>query len=275
MAGKRLVLNGALKRTGNGSTAPVDAGLPRYAFIAHPACCPKCSMMDSKLTGRLYSVADTWRISHPNCCCATVEVPATVGMAASAVQAFATNPVGGVLRRGFNFGQSFAPTKLTSGNVGAVMANYQKNAMQTAKTGLRGNLARKAIASQRKSAYTRQYNKGKENWNNVLIEPQETAKMEKVRLENGKSVNVKKGQSFSDLLQQAAKKSTKMQQSASRVKVARERQEQPMFSMSGSISASSDVKKKKKKKKAQEIINKRAASKGTRDMAKLFGATIK
>lgn len=241
MAGRRLVLNGALKRTGNGSTAPVDAGLPRYAFIAHPACCEKCNMMDSRLTGRLYSVGDTWRISHINCLCSTVEVPASVGMGAAAVQAFAANPVGGVLRRGFNYGQSFAPQRITAGNVSSLLTKAENNAALDAR-GRRGRFARKNVIAQQKGAYRRQYNNGKENWNNVLLEQPEE---------------------------------TKMKKTASRVKVARTKAEKPVFTPTGRISVSADITKKKKKAGAARVASRRAASIGTRDMAKLFGAVIK
>ncbi|MCQ2096787.1 MAG: hypothetical protein MJY87_02450 [Fibrobacter sp.] len=270
---KRLVLNGALKRTGNGTTEPMGGGLPRYAFIAHPSCCERCNTMDSRLTGRLYSVGDTWRISHINCLCSTVEVPAAVGMGAAAVQAFAANPVGGILRRGFNFGQSFAPTKLTEGNVRGVMEKATRLSAPGA-DGRRGRFARKNIVSQQKSAYRRKYNRGKENWNNVLVEtPAEKSSMEKVRLDNGRSVKVKQGESFGDLARRAS--STKMQQAASRVKVARNKAERPMFTASGGISAGADVKKKKRKQDAAKVMNRRAASRGTRELAKLFGASVR
>lgn len=241
MAGNRLVLNGALKRTGNGSTEPAGGGLPRYAFIAHPACCEKCNMMDSRLTGRLYSVGDTWRISHINCLCSTIEVPSTVGVGAAAIQAFAANPVGGVLRRGFNYGQSFAPTRLTEGNVQSAMEKATRLSA-LGSNGRRGRFARKNVIAQQKGAYRKAFNKGKENWNNVALEQPEE---------------------------------TKMKKTASRVKVARTKAEKSVFTPTGRMSKSADITKLAKKKKAQEVINRRAASKGTREMAKLFGAVIK
>ena len=156
----RLVLNGALNRNvANPSANPVagPAG-PRYAFIAHPACCPKCSEMDSRRTGRLYTIGDTWRISHINCLCSTVEVPASVGMDPQSVIGFAMNPVGGILRRGFNFGQSLAPVKLTAGNWEKTLGKAARMAEPTAE-GRRKVLARAKITAQRKGAYRKAFNK--------------------------------------------------------------------------------------------------------------------
>jgi len=235
----RLVRNGSLARTPNG-TATAGAGVPRYAFISHPACCGKCSTMDSRTTGRLYSVGDTWRISHINCCCMTVEVPDTVGMAASAVQEFTANPVGGIARRGFNYGKSFAPVKLTEKNIGKTMEKFEKNAVQTAANGLRGKIARKVVVAQQKGAYRKAYNNASDTWNDVGIE---------VPKEQKKRSNV--------------------------VKVRTARAEKPMFNASGSISAGASVEKKKKKKKVAQVAANRAASRETKSLAKLFGAKIK
>ena len=234
----RLVLNGALRRNadiaGGGAVAAVSG--PRYAFISNPACCPKCSAMDSRRTGRLYSVADPWRISHINCLCSTVEAPAEVGIDPQSVMSFAANPVGGILRRGFNFGQSFAPVKLTAGNVEASLGKAARLAEPT-KDGLRNFYARAKITAQRKGAYRKAFNKDKDGWNSVEIE---------VPKKKAGAMKVRKAKSVEDV-----------------------------FTQTGRVAKSAKVDIQKKKKKAAQVVARRRASGDTRKLAKLLGATIR
>lgn len=239
----RLVLNGALNRNAANPVANQVAGPagPRYAFIAHPACCPKCSEMDSRRTGRLYTIGDTWRISHINCLCSTVEVPAGVGMDAQSVINFAMNPVGGILRRGFNFGQSLAPVKLTAGNWEKTLGKAARMAEPTTE-GRRKVLARAKITAQRKGAYRKAYNKAKDTWNDVLA-PQPEPK--------------------------------KARQPAGAVRVRRARAETPTFTPTGRFAKAANVSVQAKKKKAAKIAANRRASGDVKKLAKLFGATIR
>ena len=239
----RLVLNGALNRNvANPSANPVagPAG-PRYAFIAHPACCPKCSEMDSRRTGRLYTIGDTWRISHINCLCSTVEVPASVGMDPQSVIGFAMNPVGGILRRGFNFGQSLAPVKLTAGNWEKTLGKAARMAEPTAE-GRRKVLARAKITAQRKGAYRKAFNKAGDSWNDVLA-PQPKPK--------------------------------KARQPAGAVRVRRARSETPTFTPTGRFAKAAKVDVQAKKRKAAKVAANRRASGDTKKLARLFGASIR
>ena len=239
----RLVLNGALNRNvANPSANPVagPAG-PRYAFIAHPACCPKCSEMDSRRTGRLYTIGDTWRISHINCLCSTVEVPAGVGMDAQAVINFAMNPVGGILRRGFNYGQSLAPVKLTANNWEKALGKAARMAEPTAE-GRRRVLARAKITAQRKGAYRKAFNKAGDSWNDVLA-PQPKPK--------------------------------KARQPAGAVRVRKARSETPTFTPTGRFAKAAKVDVQAKKRKAAKVAANRRASGDTKKLARLFGASIR
>lgn len=239
----RLVLNGALKRNVADPAANQVAGPagPRYAFIAHPACCPRCSEMDSRRTGRLYTIGDTWRISHINCLCSTVEVPAGVGMDAQSVINFAMNPVGGILRRGFNFGQSLAPVKLTAGNWEKALGKAARMAEPTVE-GRRKVLARAKITAQRKGAYRKAYNKAKDTWNDVLA-PQPEPK--------------------------------KARQPAGAVRVRRARSETPTFTPTGRFAKAAKVDVQAKKRKAAKVAANRRASGDTKRLARLFGASIR
>ena len=239
----RLVLNGALKRNVADPSANPVAGPagPRYAFIAHPACCPKCTEMDSRRTGRLYTIGDTWRISHINCLCSTVEVPAGVGMDPQSVIGFATNPVGGILRRGFNFGQSLAPVKLTAGNWEKALGKAARMAEPTVE-GRRKVLARAKITAQRKGAYRKAYNKAKDTWNDVLA-PQPKPK--------------------------------KARQPAGAVRVRKARTETPTFTPTGRFAKAAKVDVQAKKRKAAKVAANRRASGDTKKLARLFGASIR
>lgn len=239
----RLVLNGALKRNVADPSANPVAGPagPRYAFIAHPACCPKCTEMDSRRTGRLYTIGDTWRISHINCLCSTVEVPAGVGMDTQSVIGFAMNPVGGILRRGFNFGQSLAPLKLTAGNWEKALGKAARMAEPTVE-GRRKVLARAKITAQRKGAYRKAYNKAKDTWNDVLA-PQPKPK--------------------------------KARQPAGAVRVRKARTETPTFTPTGRFAKAANVSVQAKKRKAAKVAANRRASGETKKLARLFGASIR
>ena len=239
----RLVLNGALKRNVADPSANPVAGPagPRYAFIAHPACCPKCTEMDSRRTGRLYTLGDTWRISHINCLCSTVEVPAGVGMDPQSVIGFAMNPVGGILRRGFNFGQSLAPVKLTAGNWEKALGKAARMAEPTVE-GRRKVLARAKITAQRKGAYRKAYNKAKDTWNDVLA-PQPKPK--------------------------------KARQPAGAVRVRKARSETPIFTPTGRFAKAAKVDVQAKKRKAAKVAANRRASGDTKKLARQFGASIR
>ena len=239
----RLVLNGALKRNVANPAANQVAGPagPRYAFIAHPACCPRCSEMDSRRTGRLYTIGDTWRISHINCLCSTVEVPAGVGMDPQSVIGFAMNPVGGILRRGFNFGQSLAPVKLTEGNWENALGKAARMAEPTTE-GRRKVLARAKITAQRKGAYRKAFNKAGDSWNDVLA-PQP--------------------------------KPTKARQPAGAVRVRKARTETPTFTPTGRFAKAAKVDVQAKKKKAAKVAANRRASGDVKKLARLFGASIR
>lgn len=241
----RLVLNGALNRAAGVAAKaanPVAAVAgPRYAFIAHPACCAKCNEMDSRRTGRLYTIGDTWRISHINCLCSTIEVPAGVGMDAQSVMSFALNPVGGILRRGFNFGQSFAPTRLTANNVESVLGKAARMSEVTS-SGRRKVLARAKITAQRKGAYRKAFNKAGESWNDVLAPQPEP---------------------------------TKARRTGGAVRVRKARSESTTFTPTGRVSKAANVSVQAKKKKAAKVAANRRASGDTKMLAKLFGAVIK
>lgn len=232
----RLVLNGALNRAAGISPVAAAAG-PRYAFIAHPACCARCSEMDSRRTGRLYTIGDTWRISHINCLCSTVEVPAGVGIEPQAVIGFAMNPVGGILRRGFNYGQSMAPVKLTEANWEQALGKAARMAEPTVE-GRRKVLARAKITAQRKGAYTKAYNKAGDSWNDVLV-PQPKKKKEGA------------------------------------VRVRKARSESPVFTPTGRVSKAANVDVQAKKRKAAKVAANRRASGNVKKLASLFGATIR
>lgn len=239
----RLVLNGALKRNAANPAANPVAGSsgPRYAFIAHPACCPRCSEMDSRRTGRLYTIGDTWRISHINCLCSTVEVPAGVGMDPQSVIGFAMNPVGGILRRGFNFGQSLAPVKLTEGNWEKALGKAARMAEPTTE-GRRKVLARAKITAQRKGAYRKAFNKAGDSWNDVLA-PQPKPK--------------------------------KARQPAGAVRVRKARTETPTFTPTGRFAKAANVSVQAKKRKAAKVAANRRASGDVKKFARLFGASIR
>lgn len=238
----RLVLNGALNRAAGATASPAGAATgPRYAFISHPACCARCSEMDSRRTGRLYTIGDTWRISHINCLCSTVEVPAGVGIDPKSVIGFAMNPVGGILRRGFNFGQSLAPVKLTAGNWEKTLGRAARMAEPT-NEGRRKVLARAKITAQRKGAYRKAFNKAGDSWNDVLA-PQPKPK--------------------------------KARQPAGAVRVRKARAEAQPFTPTGRVSKAVKVDIQALKKKASKVKARRNASKDTRSLARLLGATIR
>lgn len=90
----------------------------KYLFVAHPNCCPKCTQMN----GTLWNTPDVAFISHPNCMCATIEAPA--GLSPAELMAWTKNPVG-VMRFGFNYGQSLKPVQLTHVNRDKVYAQWQ------------------------------------------------------------------------------------------------------------------------------------------------------
>lgn len=90
----------------------------KYLFVAHPNCCPKCTQMN----GTLWNTPDVAFISHPNCMCATIEAPA--GLSPSELMDWTKSPVG-VMRFGFNYGQSLKPVQLSHVNRDKVFAQWQ------------------------------------------------------------------------------------------------------------------------------------------------------
>lgn len=91
----------------------------KYLFVAHPNCCPKCTQMN----GTLWNTPDVAFISHPNCKCATIEAPA--GLSPADLMAWTKNPVG-VMRFGFNYGESLKPVQLTVENRDKVYAQWRE-----------------------------------------------------------------------------------------------------------------------------------------------------
>lgn len=82
-----------------------------YLFIPNPNCCKKCSLLGQ--TPHFFNTPDVAYITHPNCKCATMEAPA--GLSPAELMEWAQHPVG-QLRYGWNYGQSFAPVKITEKN---------------------------------------------------------------------------------------------------------------------------------------------------------------
>ena len=91
----------------------------KYLFVAHPNCCPKCT----KMNGTLWNTPDVAFISHPNCKCATIEAPD--GLSPAELMDWTKAPVG-VMRFGFNYGESLKPVQLTVENRDKVYAQWHE-----------------------------------------------------------------------------------------------------------------------------------------------------
>lgn len=83
----------------------------KYLFVANANCCSKCA--DLGRTPHFFNIPDVAYITHPNCKCATIEVPA--GLSPAEMMQWAQAPTG-EMRYGWNYGISFAPVKITDRN---------------------------------------------------------------------------------------------------------------------------------------------------------------
>lgn len=95
----------------------------RYLFVPHPNCCKRCNLLG--LTPHFYNTPDVAFITHPNCLCATVEVPA--GLSPSEVMEWAKHPVG-PMRYGFNYGIAARTIDLQDANRAAAMRAFRWDA---------------------------------------------------------------------------------------------------------------------------------------------------
>lgn len=86
-------------------------GSGKYLFVAHPNCCERCKLLG--LTPHFFNTPDVAFITHPNCLCATIEVPA--GLTPAETMEWAKNPVG-TMRYGFNYGTPLKEVGLTAKN---------------------------------------------------------------------------------------------------------------------------------------------------------------
>ena len=128
MIGKAIAQQMIRQRVANAANNAVNAGggyrgafqsSGKYLFVAHPNCCPKCT----KMNGTLWNTPDVAFISHPNCKCATIEAPA--GLSPAELMAWTKSPVG-VMRFGFNYGESLKPVQLTVDNRDKVYAQWHE-----------------------------------------------------------------------------------------------------------------------------------------------------
>lgn len=104
--------NEQLARSAKVAVSPLQGGSSgKFLFVPNPNCCPKCSQLG--LSPHFFNTGDVAFISHPNCKCATIEVPA--GLSPEETMEWAKHPVG-VMRYGWNYGQSFAPVNITEKN---------------------------------------------------------------------------------------------------------------------------------------------------------------
>lgn len=92
----------------------------KYLFVAHPNCCPKCSIMGQ--TPHFFNTPDVAFITHPNCKCATIEAPA--GLSPAQLMEWAKNPVG-VMRFGFNYGVPLKSVNITDRNRATQILSWQ------------------------------------------------------------------------------------------------------------------------------------------------------
>lgn len=120
MLQQRTVANaakGAVNAAGGYRGAFSSSG--KYLFVAHPECCEKCR----KMNGTIWNTPDVAFISHPNCMCATIEAPG--GMSPAELMEWTKAPVG-VMRFGFNYGQSLKPVQLRHDNRDNVFAQWKE-----------------------------------------------------------------------------------------------------------------------------------------------------
>lgn len=104
-AGRQVLRNGA------NPLGMMQGGSGKFLFVAHPNCCEKCKLLG--MSPHFFNTPDVAFITHPNCLCATIEVPA--GLTPAETMEWAQNPVG-TMRFGFNYGQSLAPVNITERN---------------------------------------------------------------------------------------------------------------------------------------------------------------
>lgn len=104
-AGRQVLGNGASPLN------MMQGGSGKYLFVAHPDCCEKCKLLG--MSPHFFNTPDVAFITHPNCLCATIEVP--YGLTPAETMEWAQNPVG-TMRFGFNYGQSLEPVNITDRN---------------------------------------------------------------------------------------------------------------------------------------------------------------
>lgn len=128
MMGKMLAQTMVRQRMANAASNAVNSGggyrgmfqsSGKYLFVAHPNCCDKCT----KMNGTLWNTPDVNFISHPNCKCATIEAPA--GLSPAELMEWTKAPVG-VMRFGWNYGESLKPVQLTVNNRDKVYAEWHE-----------------------------------------------------------------------------------------------------------------------------------------------------
>lgn len=108
------------KEGGQGAYRP--SGL--YLFVPHPGCCPLCHTYG--LTPHVSRTPDVAFITHPNCLCATIEVPADIAHDWNAIVKWAKRPYGR-MRFGWNYGQSLRTVDMTPESSDGLIRQWQQN----------------------------------------------------------------------------------------------------------------------------------------------------
>lgn len=113
----------------------------KYLFVAHPNCCPKCSLLGQ--TPHFFSTPDVAFITHPNCKCATIEAPA--GLSPAELMEWAKNPVG-TMRFGFNYGVPLKSVNITDRNRAMQLLAFQNRmASENPRTKIRASVTQSQI----------------------------------------------------------------------------------------------------------------------------------
>lgn len=95
-----------------------------YLFVPHPGCCPICHTYG--LSPHVSRTPDVAFITHPNCLCATIEVPSEIAHDWNAIMKWARNPYGR-MRFGWNYGQSLRTMDLTPETSSGLMKQWKDN----------------------------------------------------------------------------------------------------------------------------------------------------
>lgn len=113
----------------------------KYLFVAHPKCCPKCSLLGQ--SPHFFNTPDVAFITHPNCKCATIEAPP--GLSPAELMEWAKNPVG-IMRFGFNYGVALKEINVTDRNRANQMLAFQNRmGSQDPRTKIRSDVTRYQI----------------------------------------------------------------------------------------------------------------------------------